>query len=98
MDKAKHLIQILTLRQENEQYIIKVVGSIFAEDKNQVVFNPSIKNSKNGHWTWHKDGKIHLKHNDQIIFSKNSIPLSKFKGKRQFLFSGSTKDANIHID
>lgn len=98
MNKAKHLIQILTLKQENGQYIIKRVGFIFAEDKTQIVFNPSIKSSKNGHWTWHKDGKIWLKYNNQVIFSKNSIPLNKFKGKRQFLFSGLTKDADINID
>ena len=98
MDKTKHLIQILTLRQENGQYMLKVVGFIFAEDKTQVVFNPSIENSRNGHWTWHKDGKIHLKYNNQVIFSKDSIPLNKFKGKRQFLFSGFTKDADINID
>ncbi len=99
MNKTKHCIQILTLREENNQYILKVVGFIFVEDKTQIVFNPSIKNFKAGHWTWHKDGKVHLKDSDgKVLVSHNRAPLSKFRGKRQFLFSGSTKDSNINID
>lgn len=99
MNNTKHCIQILTLREENKQYIIKVAGFIFIEDKTQIVFNPSIKGFKKGHWTWHKDGKIHLKSDDgQVLVSHSRAPLSNFKGKSQFLFSGSAKDSDINID
>lgn len=99
MDKTRHCIQILTLREEGQKQIIKVAGFIYAEDKNQIIFNPSIKNSKKGHWTRHRDGKVHLKdENGTVIFSHNRIPLSEFKGQRQFLFSAYAKDSDINLD
>src|SRR3989338_1007577 len=105
MGNVKHRIQILTLREENKQYVIRLAGFIFIEDKTQIVFNPSLVGSKKWHWTWHKNGKIHfkagkicLKSSAREDFFESRAPLSNFKGKRQFLFSASVKDSDINID
>jgi len=97
MGKNKHCIQIVTLQEEKQKQIIKTVGFLFIEDKNQVVFNPCIKDYEKGHWTWHKDGKVHSKDNKgKQIHAFKRIPLSKFKGTSQFLFWGFIKDSGLH--
>lgn len=99
MKSSKHKIQILTLREEKNQRIIKTVGFVYVEDKKQILFNPSIKGYRKGHWTWHKNGKGHYKDNKgKVIFKFKRIPLDKFKGQRQFLFSGSAKNTNFNLD
>jgi len=98
-NKSRHCIQILTLREENQKQIIKLVGFIYAEDKKQIVFNPSMNDFKKLHWTWHEDGNVHIKGtDDKVIMKHKRVPLDKFKGQSQFLFSASAKDTNINLD
>ena len=95
MEKNKHCIQILTLRDDG----IKIIGFLYVEDRKQIVYNYSIKGYEKGHLTWHKDGSVHTKdHKGKILFSHKRRSLNKFRGKSQFLFSASAKESNINLD
>ncbi len=99
--KQKHSIQIVSLLEENNKPILKTVGFIYIKDKNQIVFNPSMKDFKKMHWTWHEDGMVHIKGQDGKILTKHKrVPLNKFKGQSQFLFSALIKQFSKerHID
>lgn len=94
-----HIIQIITLTENSEKITLKKVGNLFVKDRDMIVFNPSIKGFKKGHWTWPKDGNLHLKDDKgSVISTAKRLPLNKFKGSSQFLFSGFSKESGIHID
>ena len=96
----RHLIQIMGLTEENDKKILKLLGFIFVEDRKQIVFNPSFTGQEKLHWTWHEDGMVHSKGDDGQKFHEfKTIPLGKFRGARQFLFSGFVKEfTEQHID
>jgi hypothetical protein len=100
----RHKIQILAIRNNSDnETIINTVGFIYVEDKKQITFNHSLlrdyKKFNKIHHTWHEDGKVHMKDNTgKILFEHKKIPLSKFKGQTQFLFSAFDKDLLIHQD
>ncbi len=93
---TNHLIQIVGLRDKNNTPKLDTIGLVSIDDRNCVVFNPSIKGSKKVHWTLHKDGYQHIKDNNgRILCPTKRIPLEKLKQGFQFLFSSISLESAL---
>lgn len=94
----RHFIEILTLDINQWQKIIKTIGFLFIEDKNQIVFNLSMKNSKKLHYTRHKNWMIHMKDGDVLFPPSQRTPLDDFEWDEQALFYTIPKNSNLNSD